>query len=193
MSRFIETIRFSGGKFQNLGRHVDRILRALNGQPRWDIDSMLSEAASPGDNVYKIRIVYDRDIASVSTELYTIRAIRTLKLVVDNNIVYDHKFEDRSALARLYSQREGCDDVLIVKNGVITDTSYSNIIFREGSKWFTPGTFLLNGTMRQYLLDTGAITEMPISPSDLPQFSHFKLINAMLRDEAQESEVSNIR
>lgn len=193
MSRFIETIRFSGGKFQNLDRHIERIIRALGGRPRWDIDSMLAEATPPGDHTHKIRVVYDQDIASVTTELYTIRAVRTLKLVTDNNIVYDHKFEDRRTLEQLYSQRDGCDDVLIVKNRAITDTSYSNIIFRKGDKWFTPGTFLLNGVMRQHLLDAGAITEVPISPIDLPQFSHFKLINAMLRDEARESEVSNIR
>jgi hypothetical protein len=42
-------------------------------------------------------------------------------------------------------------------------------------------------------LDTLTITETPISVETLAQFSHFKLINAMLRDEAPESEVSNIR
>jgi 4-amino-4-deoxychorismate lyase len=193
MSRFIETIRFSEGKFQNLGRHIDRILRALDGQPEWDIDSMLSEIAPNGDQVHKIRIVYDRNIASVATELYTIRPVRTLKLVVDNNIMYDHKFEDRRELERLFAMREGCDDILIVKNGLVTDVSYANIAFRKGNQWVTPDSYLLNGTMRQSLLAGGVISERKITPSDIPAFTHFRLINAMLRDEAPESEVSNIR
>lgn len=193
MSRLIETIRFSDGKFQNLDLHIRRIHRALNGRPRWDLDGIFSGIAPPGDHIYKIRIVYDRDVASVSTALYTMRAIRTLKLVTDNNIMYDHKFEDRNDLERAFAQRDDCDDVLIVKNGKVTDTSYSNIIFRKGDRWFTPTTCLLNGTMRQYLLDAGAIESLPVSTADLAQFSHFKVINAMLRDEAPESEVSNIR
>jgi len=47
--------------------------------------------------------------------------------------------------------------------------------------------------MRQRLLDMGRITEQQISVDDLRQYSHFKLINAMLRDDALESQVLNIR
>lgn len=189
MSRLIETIRVSGGQPENGAYHVRRIMMS---RPKWNINSAL-QLAGIGDGVYKYRIVYDAESFDTTIERYTIRPIRTLKLVTDNNIVYNRKFEDRRALEQLYSQRGDCDDVLIIKNGAITDTSYSNIIFRKGDTWFTPDTCLLDGTMRQYLLDEGRIKKLPITPADLSQFSHFKLINAMLRDEAPESEVSNIR
>ncbi|HZY81265.1 MAG TPA: aminotransferase class IV [Cyclobacteriaceae bacterium] len=190
MSRLIETIRFSGGKPLNIDYHLKRINAS---RPTWDRIAMLESIQVPDSITHKVRVVYDRTTYSVNIEPYTIRPVRTLKLVTDNNIVYDHKYEDRKALNVLFSRRTDCDDILIVKNGVITDTSYSNIIFRKDDTWFTPTTFLLNGTMRQYLLDKRMISEAPITPANITRYSHFKLINAMLRDEAPESEVLNIR
>jgi 4-amino-4-deoxychorismate lyase len=190
MSRLIETIRYSGGKPLNIEYHLRRINAS---RPEWDRIAMVESIRVPDDLTYKVRIVYDKTTYTINVEPYTIRPVRTLKLVIDNNIVYDHKYEDRKELNVLFSRRNDCDDVLIVKNGVITDTSYSNVIFRKNDKWFTPGTYLLNGTMRQYLLDKRLISETTITPANITQFSHFKLINAMLRDEAPESEVLNIR
>lgn len=90
------------------------------------------------------------------------------------------KYADRSALARLLQRRDDCDEILIVRDGAITDTSYSNVAFFDGRKYVTPDTFLLNGTRRQYLLGTGVLTERRITPSDLGGFERVVLINAML-------------
>ena len=72
------------------------------------------------------------------------------------------------------------DEIIIVQNGQITDTSYSNLVFFDGEKWITPTTYLLNGTMRQSLLQTKQIIEKPIQVEDLNRFESFKLINAMM-------------
>jgi 4-amino-4-deoxychorismate lyase len=93
---------------------------------------------------------------------------------------YHLKYADRSALARLLQRRDDCDEILIVRDGAITDTSYSNVAFFDGRKYVTPDTFLLNGTRRQYLLGTGVLTECRITPSDLGGFERVVLINAML-------------
>jgi 4-amino-4-deoxychorismate lyase len=86
------------------------------------------------------------------------------------------------------------DDILIIKNGFITDTSFSNIAFFDGTQWFTPFTYLLNGTQRQHLLRQGAIVETEITPSDLKQFRYAKLINAMLDLETSPLiDIQNIR
>jgi 4-amino-4-deoxychorismate lyase len=71
-------------------------------------------------------------------------------------------------------------DVLIVKNGLITDTSFANIAFSDGNKWYTPDTPLLKGTQRAYYLAQGILTERRISPADLRGFTKARLINAML-------------
>ena len=190
MSRLIETIRLVDGKLENLDYHLKRMKASLPSL-EWSIGEKFDVDLPRG--VYKLRILYDSNEKTFEITPYKIRPVRSLKLVVDNNIVYDHKFEDRSELERLVAQRGNCDDVLIIKNNLVTDVSYANIIFRSGDQWFTPDSFLLNGTMRQSLLDRRKISERRISVDNLAEFTHFKLINAMLREDAPESEVSNIR
>jgi len=185
MSRLIETIRVEDGRPGNIGYHFKR-MKNLH------VDEF-SKIKLPSHGIYKLRIVYDADHFEFTLSPYTIRPVRALKLVTDNDIVYDQKFEDRSNIERLSKLKGSCDDILIIKNDVVTDVSYANIVFRQGTAWYTPDSFLLNGTMRQQLLDVGRIKERRITVHDLPDFSHFKLINAMLRDEAPESEILNIR
>lgn len=185
MSRLIETIRISDGKPQNLEYHSRR-MRNLYSENIQGIEF-------PSQGVHKLRIVYDQDHFTYTITPYTIRPVRSLKLVFDNNIVYDQKFEDRSAIDTLLTLKEDCDDILIIKNGLVTDVSYANIIFKRDNEWYTPDSFLLNGTMRQNLLDTRRIKEYRINVDNLKDFTHFRLINAMLRDEAPESEILNIR
>ena len=54
---------------------------------------------------------------------------------------YNYKWEDRSQLDALYAKRENVDDILIVKNGLITDTLYANIAFEKSGQWFTTVAF----------------------------------------------------
>ena len=72
------------------------------------------------------------------------------------------------------------DDVLIVKNGFVTDTSFSNVVFRQDDRLFTPDTFLLNGCKRQELISKGTIEERKISLDDIKSYQCCYLINAML-------------
>jgi 4-amino-4-deoxychorismate lyase len=157
----------------------------------WDISDNFDVDLPRG--VYKLRIVYDSKEKTFEITPYKIRPLRSLKLVFDNDIVYDRKYEDRTELERLWAQRADCDDVLIIKNNLVTDISYANIIFRKENSWYTPDSFLLNGVMRQRLLDLGRITERRITVDNIREFTHFRPINAMLREDAPESEVSNIR
>ncbi len=83
-------------------------------------------------------------------------------------------------------------DILIVKNGLITDTSYSNIILYDGKEWFAPKSFILNGVKRQFLLNTGKIKEIKIALEDLKNFEKISLINAMLEPQDIEIGIENI-
>ena len=57
--------------------------------------------------------------------------------------------------------RGACDEILIIKDGHITDTSISNIVFRlPDGWWLTPFTPLLKGIMRTYLLESGPAIQM---------------------------------
>lgn len=182
MSRLIETIRLENGKLENLEYHLRR-MRTFSER---DLAGNF-----PKQGLFKYRILYESQIIATTIEPYTIRPVRTLKLVENNSIVYDRKYENRQELTSMIDPNY--DDILIVKNGSVTDSSYANVIFLKNGTWYTPETYLLNGTMRQFLIDTKKISEARITVDDLSSYSHFKLINAMLRTDADQSEVSNIR
>lgn len=197
MSRFIETMRFEHGRIHNFDYHLRRMnetsMAHFGDSLHWNPRHLLDTINVPAAGIYKIRLVYGFDSGTITMEPYTIRPICSLKLVYNNDIGYSFKYENRSAIERLVQLKEDCDDILIVKNGVVTDVSYANIAFKKDSAWYTPDSFLLNGIARQKLLDTGKISEQRIAVDNLKEFTHFKLINAMLLDEAPESEVLNIR
>ena len=71
------------------------------------------------------------------------------------------------------------EEIIIVKNNHITDTSFSNLLFLKGKDWFTPATYLLNGVQRQHLLKKKKIKEAEITLQNIREFSHFQLINSM--------------
>ena len=123
---------------------------------------------------------------------YEPRAVRRVKVVEDDQITYSFKYVNRDAINRLFDQRGACDDVLVVKQGKVTDCSYSNIVFRKGSEWVTPSAPLLEGIMRQQLIDQNKIKVREIEKSEIRSFLSFKLINAMLRFDGPEIDVSNI-
>jgi 4-amino-4-deoxychorismate lyase len=109
-----------------------------------------------------------------------------------DSIQYEHKFLDRSCLDKLF-ETTLADDVLIVKNGLLTDTSFANIVFFDGDRWVTPSTPLLHGTKREYYLEIGRIKEVELTVDDLPRFQKAMLINAMLDLETGPSiEMKNI-
>jgi 4-amino-4-deoxychorismate lyase len=179
---FIETMRVEEGRIINLPSHVNRMRATLNevcgGAPEL---APLLNAAVP-DDARKCRVVYGVEgIESVEFGAYQPRNVRTLRLVeADADMDYHLKYADRSRLTQLLERRDGCDEVLILKNGFVTDTSYSNVVFTDGLRFVTPHTYLLPGTMRAALLRSGEIVEAPVSADDIKDYTHVALINAML-------------
>lgn len=145
-----------------------------------DLASALIIPEDLGLEKYKCRVTYGRDIVNIEWEKYQPRAIQSLRLVEDNAIDYAFKYKNREALNTLHAQRGHCDDVLIVKNGLITDTSYANVAFFDGNKWYTPFRPLLPGTRRAYLVDEMVLVPKEIKVDDLLQYSAVKLFNAMV-------------
>ncbi|MDD2191129.1 MAG: aminotransferase class IV [Bacteroidales bacterium] len=179
--KFIESIRLEKGVLQNLKFHQQRVnqtSKIFSFNKTLDLRSIALTKIND-DDIYKFRVLYSENDYSVEITRYKQREIRSLKLVYDNDIVYDHKFENRDALNELFEKRGDSSDILIVKNGFITDSSYSNIVLFDGEDYFTPSTFLLNGTMRQRLLDEKRIKEREIKPEDLKNYKQIFLINAL--------------
>jgi len=184
MCRLVESIKLQNKDLQHVEWHDKRFNEArfqLFGiNEPIDLQNVIKIPLFLHNEIYKCRVLYAMEIESVEFQLYTPREVKTLKLVEDNDIDYRFKYEDRRAFKRLLEQKGEANDILVVKNGCITDTSYSNVIFFDGKKWFTPDTYLLNGTQRQRLLAEGAIYEARITPDDLKRYILAKPINAML-------------
>lgn len=127
------------------------------------------------------RIIYDEnEIKEVTFSHYKQPKIETLKLIECSNIDYHFKYEDRSKINELMLQKEDCDDILITRNGEISDTSFCNVVFQNNEGLFTPDTPLLKGTKREYLLNKGIIKERRITIDALQKYYNIILINAMV-------------
>lgn len=133
---------------------------------------------------YKCRVTYGGQIEKIEFEPYQPRSVRSLKLALADDIDYAHKYADRSALNALFAQRGSCDDVLLLRNGFITDTSYANVALYDGNRWYTPAHPLLPGTQRARLLREGMLHTANMRPNDLTDFRAISLVNAMLLWEA---------
>lgn len=184
----IETIKVENGKVFNLKHHEARFNRSrvllFGRKPPLSLADSLHIPEECRQGLFKCRVTYGPDIESIEFEPYQKRTVRSLKLVVSDEIEYSFKFKDRSALEALFAQRGDCDDIIIVKNGLVTDSFYANLVFDDGENLYTPARPLLKGTKREVLLEQGLLQEADIRPADLPRFRRVHQINAMLDLEA---------
>ena len=196
MSLLIESIKLIDGNFQNLFYHEQRMVRSLHmlcgTHEDLNLEQFLSSLNYPKSGLFKCRIVYDDSSREVEFLPYATKTVNTLKIVEHDRISYEFKYTDRKTIDKLYSLKKECDDILIVKRGQVTDSSYSNIIFRRGNRWYTPWSALLKGTQRQKLIEENKLLEEEITLKDIRSFDTFKLINAMLEFSAPELPISNI-
>ena len=127
----------------------------------------------------RCRVDYNACEVQVQFFPYQRRQIRTFQPVICDHIDYSLKFSDRTLLNQLLAQRGDCDEIMLIKQGKVTDCSIGNLIFRQGEQWFTPDSPLLAGTQRECLLAAGRIKERTIFAEDVPLFDEIRLINAM--------------
>lgn len=179
---FSEAIKLKDGILYNLEYHQCRVERTLCQFYGTTIElsalnDTIPEYAKTG--FYKCRVIYNDRIQKIEFIPYNYRIIQKVGIISDNTIVYDYKFADRTHLNRLLDQ-SGCDDIIIIKNGMVADSFSSNIVFQSGYGLYTPASCLLHGTKRQYLLDNGIIKEKKISMEDIKKYNRVFFINAMV-------------
>lgn len=183
-SACFETICLKNRQLQNLDQHTSRLNRTR--EMLWGANypiSLEDELKVPEhltNGVYKCRVTFSECIEQVEWEPYTMRNIRSLQVVEDNQISYSFKYKDRTALQSLFQLRGDCDEILIVKNGYLTDTSIGNIALYNGQQWVTPEYPLLPGTRRAQLLAEGVIQSGIVLISDLQTYSRLKIFNSMI-------------
>ena len=186
MSLLIETIKITNNQIRNIKFHTERVNYSrrilLNSNDTLDLAELIIVPILDPEKKYMCRVLYSQKIENVEFIEYFPRKIKKLFLVTANDLDYSFKYADREELNKLktITTSDPNSDILIIQNGLITDTSFSNIVFFNGRDWLTPTTPLLKGTKREYYLHKHLIKESQITVDDLNKFSKVRLINAML-------------
>ncbi len=176
----LETICIKDSEVLHLYYHNQRFNKArkeLFGiESFFDLATILSP---PSIGIYRCRILYDYSIQEIEYIPYQTKNIQTITLI-ESTLEYNYKYADRSELDSLKKSASMSDEILIIQNSLVTDTSIANIAFLENKIWITPKKPLLAGTTRQRLLDNGFLREKNIQADKIHLFDGVALMNAMV-------------
>lgn len=184
MYPYFESIRCYNGRIYNLSYHEERMhrTRQLAGF-NTSIQRIRNLIVIPDNckqGLYKCRVSYGQTVGSIRLLPYSPKDIKSLQ-AVEVELDYSLKAEDRMLIDQAYSQRGNADDVIMVKDGLVTDTSYHNIVIQTTSGLYTPRSPLLTGTMRAMLLARRRIIPRDLTIADLQNSQNVYLINALNR------------
>ena len=184
MSQFFESIRVKDGVVENLSFHQLRVNKTFNAfdaaQNSLALDVIVKDLMMPAEGLFKLRIAYGLNGDYQSEWLpYQYKLISTFALVDIKGHRYNYKFSNRAWITEALTQ-SGRDEIIMHDNGMIKDCSYTNIVFSDGTNWYTPQLPLLEGTQRAKLIEQGIIQARPIHLKELTNFIKFRCINALI-------------
>ncbi|WP_152020222.1 aminotransferase class IV family protein [Aliarcobacter butzleri] len=174
--KYFETIKCEDFEVFNLDYHQKRVANTIG------LNINLQEYINPiSEELLRCKLIYDENgVVDVLYFPYKKREIKSFKIIFDNEIEYSKKYLNRAKLDELYEKRDDCDEVIIIKNEIVTDTTIANIaIFYENS-WITSKNCLLGGTTRARLLEEKELFEKDITLDMLKNASKVALMNAMI-------------
>ncbi len=197
MCLLFETIKVKSYILKNIDYHNARVNQSrkdlFGALDLWDLRRLIEQPSLNTEQVYRCKFIYGIKFQSVEFIPYSIKPLKSLKLIKVDNIDYSYKYLDRTILDNLKRSSPETDDVIFVIDNKISDCNYANLVFFDGEKWITPSTPLLKGIKRQYYIDEKIIIERVVEVRDLNRFSKMKIINAMIDlDESPEIEIKNI-
>lgn len=174
--KYFETIKCDDYEIFNLDYHNKRIANTIG------LNIKLQEYVYPASSdLLRCKVIYNNDeILDVEYFTYKKREIKSFKLINDDKISYSKKYLNRDALDKLFEKRDACDEVIIIKNNIVTDTSIANIAIYYKNFWITSKKSLLKGTTRARLIEEKKLIEKDISLEMLKNASQIALMNAMI-------------
>ncbi len=182
MFPFVESLCVNDGRIERIDLHTERTNRTRRrfypDAPPLDLRPLLTPPAGGGR--MKCRVTYGAGVGTIGYAPYRMRPVSTLRLVSADTLDYTYKRTDRSDIDALMARRGAADDILIVRRGLLTDTSICNVALRRGATWYTPAQPLLCGTHRAALLAAGKISEAALTEDSLADYSEIMLFNALI-------------
>lgn len=195
MSLLFETIKVVNKKLQHVSFHNERMNRSrlelFGCKDELNLADQIEIPTDITNECYTCKVIYSDNIKDVEFRKYTRRNVAKLRLVKKDEIDYSYKYLDRKALNALVGKHcdDESEDILIIKDGRVTDTSYSNVALFDGKEWHTPKFPLLKGTKRAKLLYDKRIVEKDIMVYELENYEQILLINAMLEFDPREGKM----
>lgn len=174
--KYFETIKCEDYEVFNLAYHEKRVAKTVG------LNLNLQDYIyPPSNNLFRCKIIYDDfEIINVEFYKYKKREVKSFKIVYDDKIFYSKKYLNRDNLDRLFEEKENADEIMIFKNGLLTDTSIANIAIFDGDNWLTPKNPLLKGTTRTRLIEEKELIEVNIDKKMLKNAKKIALMNAMI-------------
>ncbi len=171
---YFESIKCKNYKANNLKYHQKRINKTIKNK-KIRLDNIIP----PSKELLKCKVVYNKNkVLDITYEPYTPKDIKTFKLVYDDDIKYSKKSTNRECIDKLNNTK--CDEIIIVKNSLITDTSIANIAIFYNNEWLTPKKCLLKGTMRAKYIKKGILKPFDIDEKMLKDAKKIAILNAMV-------------
>ncbi len=176
----VESLLISKNLVHNIDYHNRRMNRSM--KELYGIDDFidLKEIITIiPEGLHKCRVIYSDRIHEIHYLPCHVISRKSFRFI-ESNISYRHKYVNREKINSLLAKKGEAEDVIIVKNGLVTDASSSNVAFFDGSSWITPASPLLPGTTRQRYLDSGLLTEKDITVNEAEKFKKMALLNAII-------------
>lgn len=176
LETYFETIKCFDEEILNLGYHKKRISDTIG--KNFNLEEYIYP---PTNQLLKCNIIYNQDeILDIKYTQYKSRTINSFKLIYDNTINYKYKSLNRDYINKLFSKKDNTDEIIIIKNGLVTDTSIANIAIMIQNQWYTPKIPLLNGTTRARYINDQILKEKDITIDILKKAEKMALLNAMI-------------
>lgn len=172
-----ETILVKDGELLNVEYHQKRVnsTRSFLGfKDKLVLKKQNFDLAKKSE--FRLRVDYAKDIESFTCKAFTCREFKEFK-IVESDIKYAYKYSDRENLDKL---KDDDKEVIIVKNGLLTDTTIANIALQKEGVWLTPKTPLLRGSTRERLIESGFLKCANLTITDLKKAQNFAIMNALM-------------
>lgn len=176
MEKYFETIKCEDFESFNLDYHAKRVAKTIG------LNINLQEYIYPISNeLLRCKVIYDKSgVINVEYIPYEKKSIKSFKLIFDDEIEYSKKYLNRENIDELYKKRDGCDEIIIIKNKIVTDTSIANISIFYDNQWIISQNSLLEGTTKKRMIDEKKLFIKDITLDMLKGTSKIALLNAMI-------------
>ena len=175
-----ETILIRKGSLQNTKYHELRMKRSRKALFNLNehIDLRQSICHIPSNGEYRCKVCYSDKIYNIEIKPYRYIEKKSF-LLIDADFDYQYKYLDRSPIEYYKQSFPDFDDLIFIKNELVTDTTIANIAIYTDNQWLTPKNPLLRGTMREKLLAEDILKECNITYNDIFCAEKFAVMNAL--------------